>query len=73
MTLALMLTFGLVLIVSLAWADALEDAERIKADPDITGRLPEMYARPALTRRDLRVDRHLDRVSPPTVYIRKEP
>ena len=48
---ALMLAFGLVLIASLWWADALEDAERLKADPDITGRLPEMYARPAATRR----------------------
>ena len=49
--LALMLAFGLVLIISLAWADALEDAERLKAQPDITHRLPEMYARPAATRR----------------------
>lgn len=46
-----MVTFGLVLIVSMWWADALEDAERLKAQPDITGRLPEMYARPTLTRR----------------------
>jgi hypothetical protein len=51
LALALALAFCLVLIVSLAWADALEDAERLKANPDITGRLPEMYARPALTRR----------------------
>jgi hypothetical protein len=46
-----MVAFGLVLIVSLWWADALEDAERLKASPDITHRLPEMYARPAATRR----------------------
>lgn len=46
-----MLVFGLVLIASMWWADALEDAERLKANPDLTGRLPEMYARPAATRR----------------------
>ena len=46
-----MVTFGLVLIVSLWWVDALEDAERLKASPDITHRLPEMYARPAAVRR----------------------
>ena len=46
-----MLVFGLVLIASMWWADRLEDQERLKAQPDITGRLPEMYARPALTRR----------------------
>ena len=48
---AAMVLFGLVLIASLWWADALEDAERLKAAPDITSRLPEMYARPAATRR----------------------
>ena len=48
---AAMVLFGLVLIVSLWWADRLEDQERLKARPDITGRLPEMYARPAATRR----------------------
>ena len=47
-----MVAFGLVLIASMWWADALEDAERLKAQPDITGRLPEMYARPALNRRN---------------------
>lgn len=46
-----MVAFGLVLIASMWWADCLEDAERLKAQPDITGRLPEMYARPAATRR----------------------
>jgi hypothetical protein len=46
-----MVAFGLVLIVSLWWADALEDQARLKAEPDITSRLPEMYARPAATRR----------------------
>ena len=48
---AVMVLFGLVLIASMWWADRLEDQERLKADPDITGRLPEMYARPAATRR----------------------
>jgi hypothetical protein len=46
-----MVLFGLVLIVSMWWADRLEDQERLRANPDITGRLPEMYARPAATRR----------------------
>lgn len=49
---AVMVVFGLVLITALWWADALEDAERLKASPDITGRLPEMYARPAASRRN---------------------
>ena len=48
---AVMVVCGLVLIASLWWADALEDAERLKANPDITHRLPEAYARPAMTRR----------------------
>lgn len=48
---AVVLLVGLVVIVASWWADALEDAARLKADPDVTGRLPEMYARPALTRR----------------------
>jgi hypothetical protein len=47
-----MVLFGLVLIVSMWWADRLEDQERLRANPDITGRLPEMYARPALIRRN---------------------
>lgn len=46
-----MVLCGLVLIASMWWADALEDQARLKAEPDITGRLPEMYARPAMTRR----------------------
>lgn len=48
---AVMVLFGLVLITAMWWADALEDAERLRAEPDITHRLPEMYARPAATRR----------------------
>lgn len=48
---AVVLLVGLVVIVASWWADALEDAERLKASPDITHRLPEMYARPAATRR----------------------
>lgn len=47
---AVMVVCGLVLIVSMWWADRLEDQERLKANPDVTGRLPEMYARPTLTR-----------------------
>ena len=46
-----MLVFGLVLIASMWWADALEDQARLREQPDLTHRLPEMYARPAATRR----------------------
>lgn len=48
---AVMVLFGLVLITALAWADRLEDQQRLREQPDLTGRLPEMYARPAATRR----------------------
>jgi len=48
---AVMVLIGLVLIASLWWADALEDQARLREQPDLTGRLPEMYARPAMTRR----------------------
>ena len=49
---AIALTVGLVVVIASWWADALDDAERLKSQPDITHRLPEMYARPALIRRN---------------------
>ena len=49
---ALALTVGLVVTIAMWWADALEDQARLREQPDLTGRLPEMYARPTLTRRN---------------------
>jgi hypothetical protein len=47
---AVVLVVGLVVLASW-WADALEDQARLREQPDLTGRLPEMYARPAALRR----------------------
>ena len=48
---AIALVIGLVVVLASAWATAIERQQKLKASPDVTGRLPEMYARPAATRR----------------------
>lgn len=50
-TAAIVLVVGLVVVIAMAWADAIERQAKLHEQPDITGRLPEMYARPAATRR----------------------
>jgi len=48
--LALALAFTLALIVSLWWADALEDAERLKERCDVTPHLPVAICKPTAWR-----------------------
>lgn len=48
---AVVLSVGLPMIALLWRADVLADRARLLAAPDLTGRLSELYQRPAMTRR----------------------